>query len=144
MIEWFFVIMCCFATMHSKHHNIGWFLFITKLNHMDFWHHAWFCNHAWHKSEISTCTQPSSNQCWVVLTFLWESAGSSSLMMLWEPDWFSNTYTYIYIYIYRAGENRSGYQIFIVCKLTRFSDKSVLIYTSTSWLLKELLVEIKF
>ncbi len=30
--------------------------------------------------------------------FLWESTSSSSYIMLWEPDWFSNIYIYIYIF----------------------------------------------
>jgi len=30
--------------------------------------------------------QLSNNQCWAVLTFLWDPVGSGSLMILWEPD----------------------------------------------------------
>lgn len=45
--------------------------------------------------------------------FLWEPADSGSLMMLLEPDRFSN------IYNFSAGENRSGCQVFIFLKLTR-------------------------
>jgi len=48
-------------------------------------------------------------------------------MMLWEPDRFSNIYIY-----FRAGENQSGYQIIIIFKLTQYSDKSILIYTTTT------------
>jgi hypothetical protein len=53
------------------------------------------------------------SQCWAVLTFFWgggELTSSGPLMMLWEPDRFSN----VYIYIYWAGEDWSGYQIFIL------------------------------
>jgi hypothetical protein len=38
---------------------------------------------------------PCKIQCWAVLTFLWEPTGSDFLMMLWEPDRFSNIYIYI-------------------------------------------------
>jgi hypothetical protein len=33
-------------------------------------------------------------QCWEVLIFLWQPAGSGSLMMLWEPVWFSNIHPF--------------------------------------------------
>jgi hypothetical protein len=37
--------------------------------------------------------------------FLWEPVGSSSYIMLWEPDWFST-------FLGRAGETQPGYQDF--------------------------------
>jgi hypothetical protein len=56
-------------------------------------------------------------QWWAVLTFFLggEPTSSGPLMVLWEPDRFSNVY--IYIYIFWAGEDWSGYQNFILKNL---------------------------
>jgi hypothetical protein len=45
-------------------------------------------------------------QYWAVLTFLWEPSGSSSYILLWERDRFSNKL------LGGAGENQPGYQKF--------------------------------
>jgi hypothetical protein len=65
-------------------------------------------------------------QCWAVLTFLWEPSSPGFLMMLWEPDRFSNIYIYIYIGLVRP--IRLSKRI----ELTPFSDKSVFICTTTT------------
>jgi hypothetical protein len=36
------------------------------------------------------CWPTGTYQCWAVLTFLWEPAGSGSYILLWEPDQFSS------------------------------------------------------
>jgi hypothetical protein len=64
------------------------------------------------------------NQCWAVLTFLWEPIGSSSYIMLWEPDQFS---------IFSGGLVRPNQviKIFIFSKFTRYSTRVVLAYIIT-------------
>jgi hypothetical protein len=64
----------------------------------------------------------SSNQCGAVLTFLWEPAGSSSYIMLWEPDRFSNNFCGLV-------RTDQGINILNFFKLTWYLDRAVLTYT---------------
>jgi hypothetical protein len=94
-------------------------------------------------SSFSLCVFPlllRHELMWDLITHVRSSVGRFSLFCGNRPvpifSWCHENLigSLIYKFIW-AGEKRLGYQIFIFFKLTRFSDKSVLIYTTTSWLL---------
>ncbi len=62
------------------------------------------------------------NQCWAVLNFLWESAGSGSYIMLWEPDWLSN------IRFFGLVGTNQVIKIFNFSKFIRFSNRVIFAY----------------
>jgi hypothetical protein len=80
-------------------------------------------------------------QCWAVLTFLWEPSSPGFLMMLWEPDRFSNIYIYIL-----GWWDQSGYQKESNSPRSRISRFSYVQQQPvfTTWLLKFSLINISF